>query len=55
MSDHAHNPADKGAALTGFFAGAIGILIISFIIVMITNRQFAGKEGAEKPSAETSK
>ena len=52
MSEHAHNPADKGAAIAGFFGGAVAILAISTLIVMLTNQHFGGKEAGEKPAAE---
>ena len=55
MSDHVHNHADKGAAVAGFFAGAIAILVIATTIVFVTNNRLAGKEGGEKPAAEATK
>jgi len=47
-------PEDKKAALTGLIVTAISLFIMAFVIVMLTNRKFAGAEhgGAAAPAAQ---
>ena len=41
-----HPGSDMRAAFTGLIAGVIALLIIVVAIVFLTNRSFAGHEGA---------
>jgi hypothetical protein len=50
----APQPGDKSAAFSGLILGAIGLFVLVFAIVRITNASFAGKH-AEKAGVEAHK
>jgi hypothetical protein len=47
-------PEDKKAALTGLVVTAVSLFIMAFVIVILTNKKFAGAEhSAAAPAAQT--
>ena len=50
----APQPGDKSAAFSGLILGAIGLFVILFGIVRMTNAKYAGEHG-EKGAAEATK
>ncbi len=54
MSHSEHNPADKPAALMGFFLGAVAIFGIVVAITLWTNSHYAAEAG-EKTTTEAGK
>jgi hypothetical protein len=45
-------PGDKKAAFTGLVVTALLLFILAFSLVMITNRMYAGGEGAHAGSTK---
>jgi hypothetical protein len=43
---------DKSAGFTGLILGAIGLFVIVFAIVRITNARYAGEHEGAKPAVE---
>ncbi|HLA90624.1 MAG TPA: hypothetical protein VJL28_09350 [Gemmatimonadaceae bacterium] len=48
-----HHASDRKAAFTGLILGVIALAIVLSTIVYLTNRHYAGKEGA-RPAASPS-
>jgi hypothetical protein len=48
----APHPGDKSAGFTGLILGAIGLFIVVFAIVRLTNASYTGEHEGAKPAAE---
>jgi hypothetical protein len=48
----APRPGDKSAGFTGLILGAIGLFVIVFAIVRITNAKYSGEHEEAKPAVE---
>ena len=48
----APHPGDKSAGFTALILGAIGLFVLVFAIVRLTNAKYAGEHEGARPAAE---